>query len=466
MSTISEIENVKERVKELERENQALRQQILLKDAIIHKLQEKITLLEQHVLYLDNKLRRYINENTPSSKKPEWEKRKSPDRILKEKKPLGKPTGSNGGTRETPRVIEDRIIRMYGYEDYLGMPIGFVERIVGDIPATPKMSWVRYLLAQYRDPATGDIITSVDPSCPQEGILGPNIRALIAILREQANMSEGQTNKILNSLYGISLAPATIEAEVSRTSSVLLPFYNHIGTEVDDLPVKHSDETGQSVNGENWCMYCFSTQKHAYFFCEKKKNSSHIKSRLGDDWNKVLECDGHSIYTWWHAKQRCWGHAVRKEKWLIDEMQTEERIMLHDAISGTLEKCITLLDKSPPGASNIWDVLCLKNRLWETLNYKWQDKNCQKVADYMKNGWDNWFTFMFVEGVEPTNNLNERDIRKHAMKRKASGTFRSEEGLNNHCIILSVFETWRKNGEDAYSKLVEQIKIDNSKNKW
>ena len=58
----------------------------------------------------------------------------------------------------------------------------------------------------------------------------------------------------------------------------------------------------------------------------------------------------------------------------------------------------------------------------------------------MKNGWDSWFTFMFVLDVEPTNNLNENDIRKHVMKRKISGTFRSEEGLGNHCIILSLFD--------------------------
>lgn len=464
MSAVSE--KVNERVRELEKENYALRQQIQLKDAIISKLQEKIAMLEQHVLHLDSKLRQYINENTPSSKKPEWEKRKSPDRILKEKKPLGKPIGSNGGTRETPTIIEDRIVRMYEYEEYLGMPIGFIERIVGDIPAALKMSWVRYLLAQYRDPSTGEIITSADPSCPQEGTLGPNIRALISVLREQANMSEGQTNRILNSLFGVTLAPALIETEISRSSSVLMPFYNQIGAEVDDSLVKHSDETGQSLNGENWCMYCFSTQRHTYFFCEKKKSSAHIKSRLFGDWHKVLECDGHSIYSWWHAKQRCWGHAIRKEKWLIDEIQTEERLMLHDAISGTLEECTNLLGKSPAGASHTWDVLCIKNRLWKVLNYEWRDKKCQEVADYMKNGWDDWFTFMFVGGVEPTNNLNERDIRKHAMKRKVSGAFRSESGLNNHCIILSVFETWRKNGEDPYSKLAEQIRFDNSKIRW
>jgi len=84
----------------------------------------------------------------------------------------------------------------------------------------------------------------------------------------------------------------------------------------------------------------------------------------------------------------------------------------------------------------------------------------------MENGFDDWFTFMLVPGVEPTNNLNGRHIRKHVMKRKVSGAFRSERGLKNHCIILSVIETWRKKGMNVYETLIERMKLNNSEIKW
>jgi len=192
---------------------------------IISKLEEKIKLLEQHVLHLENKLRKYINENTPSSKKPDWDK-KSPDRINKEKKPIGKPKGSNGGTRATPKIDEEKVVRLEEDEAYLGQPIDYVERIVGDIVPISPVKWTRFLLAQYKDPATHDIITATHPDCPPEGTFGPNLRALIALLRERARLSEGQTIEFLEALYDVPVAPATIEAELRRTAEILKPQYN------------------------------------------------------------------------------------------------------------------------------------------------------------------------------------------------------------------------------------------------
>lgn len=453
--------NYEEQVKELEK-------QLVIKDIIITKQAEQIKLLEQHVLHLDNKLRKYINENTPSSKKPEWDKHKSPDRINKEPKPIGKPKDSNGGTRATPDISDEVLVTLDTHEKYLGEPINFIERIVGDIPAPSKIKWVKFILAQYIDPATGNTITATHPECPKEGSFGPNLRALITLLREKARLSETQTIELLNSLYGvdISLAPGTLEAELNRAGKILSPHYNAIREAIDNAPVKHSDETGQSMNGKNWCVYGFSTLHYTYFFANEKKRAEHIKSRLNMDYNKILVCDGHSIYEWCPIKQRCWSHPIRKEAWLLDEKQTNERKFLHEAISGTFALSKQLLVKKPPGAGQIWNVLSLKNRLLKAIQYKWEDEKCKKVANYMKNGWDSWFTFMLVPNVEPTNNLNERDIRKHVMKRKITGAFRSEKSLDTHCILLSVIETWRKNNKNVYDELRNAITQHNSAISW
>ena len=80
---------------------------LIFQKALSSDQAEKIKLLEQHVRFLENKLRKYINENTPSSQKPIWDKKKSPDRINKKKKKLGKPKGSNGGTLIIPKIDEE-----------------------------------------------------------------------------------------------------------------------------------------------------------------------------------------------------------------------------------------------------------------------------------------------------------------------------------------------------------------------
>ena len=445
----------RQKVRDLER-------QLELKDSIIQKQEERIKLLEQHVLHLDNKLRKYINENTPSSQKPDYDKEKNKNKSNKKKKQKGKPPGSNGGTRPTPKIDKEEVVRLTEQEGYLGQPVDYIERIIGDIEPVSPVRWTRFFLAKYIDPATGDEIIASHPDCPQEGTFGPNLRSLIAVLRERARLSEGQTTEFLDALYQVAPAPATIEAELKRTANILKPQYDSLGKIINDAKVKHSDETGQSVNGDNWCLYCFSTKNHAYFFAEEKKRAEHIKRRLDGDWEKVLTCDGHSIYTWYHAKQRCWSHGTRKDRWLFEDEKTEERELLHRGITGTFKIAKDLWRTARAGVHQLWNVLCLKNRLKKIVKYKWMEEKCQSVANYMKNGWNNWFTFMFVPGVEPTNNLNENDIRKHVMKRKISGSFRSEDGLKNHCIILSLFETWRKNGKNVYHTLIDILKLKNT----
>lgn len=447
----------RQKVRDLER-------QLEVKDAIINKQEEKIKLLEKHILHLDNKLRKYINENTPSSKKPDYcqtKKKKS-----KENKPKGKPKGSNGGTRPTPKIDKEEIVRLDQYEDYLGEPVDYVERIVGDIEVISPIKWTRFFLAKYIDPATGAEVIASHPGCPSEGSFGPNLRSLIAVLRERARLSEGQTIEFLSALHNVDPAPGTIESELGRVAAALEAQYDNLGKVIKNAKVKHSDETGQSMDGQRWCLYCFSTKEHTYFFAEENKKAEHIKIRLDKDWENVLTCDGHSIYNWYYAKQRCWAHGTRKDRWLLEEKKTQERKLLHEGITGTFNLAKEAWEKEGAGHHQIWNVLWLKNRLKNITKYSWVDEKCQKVADYMKNGFNCWFTFMFVPGVEPTNNLNERDIRKHVMKRKVSGAFRSEQGLKNHCIILSLFETWRKKTKNVYHTLREVLRIQNSAIPW
>ena len=443
-------------VKALEQENAILREALA-------ESQKRISELERHVKYLEWIIRQYHNENTPSSKQPEW--KKSPDRLNKQPATQGKPVGAPGDTRPSPAIDEERVIRLDD-ESYYGSPLDYVTRVVAEVAPLSPVRWTRFYLARYIDPASGDVVTACYPDCPNVGTFGPNLRGMIVMLRERANLSEQQTARFLQNLYGFDITAGTIEAELARTASALQPQYAALGEAVNVAFVKHSDETGQSVNGKHWCVYCMSTEQNTYMFAHEKKKADYIKQLLDHDQERVLVSDGHSIYDWYHAKQRCWSHATRKDTWLFDEKQTQERAFLHEVVSGTYKTATELIQKKPPGPEHVWDVLFLRNRIEQGAAYTWHDEPCRKVMNYMRNALDDWFTFMLVPGVPPTNNLNERDIRKHVMKRKNCGTFRSEQGLLNHCVILSVLESWKKQGKNDHKTLISALKAYNAKLNW
>jgi len=43
------------------------------------------------------------------------------------------------------------------------------------------------------------------------------------------------------------------------------------------------------------------------------------------------------------------------------------------------------------------------------------------------NGFDYWFTFVLNPGVEPNNNMAERELRGHAVDGKIIGALRNEK---------------------------------------
>jgi transposase len=67
------------------------------------------------------------------------------------------------------------------------------------------------------------------------------------------------------------------------------------------------------------------------------------------------------------------------------------------------------------------------------------------------------FLFVFVDGVEPTNNAAERALRHGVLWRKQSHGPKSAVGCAYLSCIWSVVETCRQQGRDVWSYLTECV---------
>jgi hypothetical protein len=61
------------------------------------------------------------------------------------------------------------------------------------------------------------------------------------------------------------------------------------------------------------------------------------------------------------------------------------------------------------------------------------------------------FTCFRQPGVPPTNNQAERSLRPVVIMRKVIQGTRSEKGLENHCVIRSLFETAKRQGKKPHT---------------
>ncbi len=76
-------------------------------------------------------------------------------------------------------------------------------------------------------------------------------------------------------------------------------------------------------------------------------------------------------------------------------------------------------------------------------NLEAPSKAVSKFSKNLLRKWDSLFTFIYHEGVEPTNNLAERLIRSAVLSRKISCCTRSKEGQLLLAKLLTVFQTCR-----------------------
>ena len=57
-------------------------------------------------------------------------------------------------------------------------------------------------------------------------------------------------------------------------------------------------------------------------------------------------------------------------------------------------------------------------------------------------------TFLYVKGVDPTNNIAERRIRPAVIVRKISAGNRSDQGSDTHAILTSIIQTCQQQEKD------------------
>jgi transposase len=79
---------------------------------------------------------------------------------------------------------------------------------------------------------------------------------------------------------------------------------------------------------------------------------------------------------------------------------------------------------------------------------------CKELVEHRSNLW----TFVEVEGVEPTNNAAERALRHGVIWRKLSFGTQSAAGSRFVERMLTVIETARRAGRNAFAWLTEAVR--------
>jgi transposase len=219
----------------------------------------------------------------------------------------------------------------------------------------------------------------------------------------------------------------------SQATEALRPAHEELAQELPRQDVLGIDETPTKESSKKSWLWTFVASTYTFFTLRTTRAAMVLEELLTSDFSGVVNRDRAKMY--WKCKhlQWCWAHLKRDFQALIDDPDHQAKRLGRDLMRPTKEmfrhwsRCrdgtITragMLRLMRPIRSEI-DGLLLRGVFSNNARLVGM---CTELYDHRAWLW----TFLDVEGVEPTNNASERALRPAVIWRKLSFGTQSANG--------------------------------------
>lgn len=295
------------------------------------------------------------------------------------------------------------------------------------------------------------------PGVPSRGE-GPRLTALVALLNGKYRLAKRQVQEALSDILGVDLSLGTICNLGQEMSDALDAPVEEARQYVRRQWLAYLDETGWKQGQENgrkkraW-LWVAATAMVTVFQVATSRGSKIAKQMLGEEFAGFIVTDRWGGYNWVDAARRqiCWSHLIRDFQGFADrggrggeigeELLDQVDKMFdwwHRVRDGTLDRA-TFQAKMKPVEATIIGLLHKAKDLDDSDEHK-----TRGMANMILKLDKALFTFVKVEGIEPTNNFGERQVRPGAMWRRTSFGTQSEAGSRFVERMLTTAATLRQ----------------------
>lgn len=464
---------------QLQRQNEQIQQQVEDKDKTIADREKQIADLERQ-------LAAYRKDSTNSSKPPSTDRpQKSKQRCYpRRKKSKRKPGGQKGhpGKHRPPVppeqvdhtvVVEAKACRHCGGD--LPKPSDPGYQTEGDVQRhqVTEVPPLRPEITEYLCPRV------VCPCCqkgtraplPKEaqGDFGHRLTALVAFWTVTCRMPRRVVESVLEAVLGIPMSLGSTQKLWEEVGDAVEAPCQQLEQQLQQEAVLNVDGSGWFNNGMRRCILVFVAAKFVCYRVVKSNNWEVLVSLLGAAFAGVLCSDRGSEYRKYRRKhpgliQYCWSHLKRNIQAVLDFATTEEgKHFCRD----TLAIYARVFRLWHPFRRNVIDraqlmekVIRLEKKLFSLAERHLDsaESEVRTLAQALFVNLEHLFTFVYREGVEPTNNWAERALRIAVQWRKVMFGNRSARGELTVARLLTVTQTCLRQKRSALDYLAEAIR--------
>ncbi|MGH8415410.1 MAG: IS66 family transposase, partial [Gammaproteobacteria bacterium] len=300
------------------------------------------------------------------------------------------------------------------------------------------------------------------PEGVPNGQSGPRLVAFVGLLMGHFRQSKRRAAFFLQDFLGMPCCPSlTVKMQNQVTAALERP-YDELKQSLAEEKQLNMDESPTKQGNQKAWLWTAVAAKIAVFAIFSSRKATALPKLLGDSFSGIINCDRAKMY--WRAKrlQWCWAHLKRDFQALIDHQDPQVRRLGQD-----LMRQVRLM-------FDTWWRYKLNKITWDQFQGEMtpirENVNrlllrgvfsgntrlvgtCSELYDHREWLW----TFVDVQGVEPTNNTAERALRPAVIYRKLSFGTQSASGSRFVERMLTVSETCRLQGRSIFAYLTEAV---------
>src|SRR6516162_5098175 len=423
--------------------------------ALVRSLEQRIATLEERVNTNST------NSSKPPSSDPPSVKRRPPAPAS------GRKRGGQPGHRHHPRALvpPERVRQVFdckppacrccGLDLHGDDPEPLRHQVAEVPPIEPTVD--EYRLHRLECPHCGTSTCATLPPGVPTGAFGPRLRAILSVLAGAYRLGKRPIRQLAADLLGLSISTGMISRLERQAAAELEAPVEEMRRYVRDAASAHIDETSWKQGRDKAWLWAAVTRLVTVFAIATSRGAEVAKDLLGTDRRKVVVSDRFKSYTWIKRRQFCWAHLDRDFQAMVDrggESAEVGRLLL-----GHSERIFDwwhrVRDGTMARATLQSHVAMLRFAFRDDLR-RGVDCGCAKTAGTCREllaSETHLWTFVRVEGVEPTNNEAERSLRHAVIYRKTSGGTDSESGSRFVERMLSVVATCRQQEINALDYL-------------
>lgn len=441
----------KGQVKELRRENRRLKNRNGRLNRRLEELEDQKRQWAQEKQRLQDEKRDLQSQLMEYRQKFFKPKAQADDEPTKTPKKRGAPIGHPGITRKTPDRYDEHIdvtlkecpgcgstdLRRTGSpEDH------YQEDIV-----LPTVKVTRYRHYSYECHGCGKVVEGVGQGEMPGCYIGPVAKSVAAFLRYQMKVPYRKVRLLFHELFHLDFDPSSgpgFDRQVRNRGS---PLYEQLRQSLPKQPFIHADETGWRNDGDNHWLWCFIGPGRVVYRIDQSRGSKVVAAMLGKRYNGVLISDFLGAYNEIVSlKQRCLVHLLRLiKKWQIYFARDRKKLRYFEKFKELVKEIIHVSSQMAIGrVKNIIDrkadlIGRLRRLLHTTVGHVRADKFIRKLEKKINE----LVTCLDFPEVCAHNNLAERMLRDNVIMRKVTFGNRSENGMRNHEVLMSLIQTAR-----------------------